>query len=51
MLVIIFWIFWILCLIGVLAPVSGPYWTRGSWVLALLLIGILGFKLFGNPIH
>ena len=50
MLTTIFWVFWVLCLVGVFAP-ANAYFVKGSWVLVLLLIGILGFKLLGNPIR
>lgn len=46
MLTIIFWLLWVLCIIGVFIPDSptNPWPTRGRWIISLILFGILGFK-------
>lgn len=47
---IIFWILLILCAIGAVIPdAQSPYVNRGRWGIALILIAILGFKVFGMP--
>lgn len=44
---ILFWILLILCAIGAFTPDS-PFVLRGRWAVVLILIGILGFKVFGG---
>jgi len=47
-LVVIFWILLILSAIAALVPDSiSPYIGRGRWVITLILIAILGYKVFG----
>lgn len=48
-LVILFWILWLLWAIGCFFPLDGNIRTAHG-ALAMLLIGILGFKAFGNPL-
>lgn len=49
---ILFWILLILTSIGAFVPDSAAPWLgRGRWVIALILIAILGFCVFGNPVH
>jgi len=45
-LTILFWILWFLWLIGCFFPLTGPH-QRGHDV---VLVGILGFKVFGSPL-
>jgi hypothetical protein len=47
-LTILFWILWLLCIIACCVAES-PFVSRGRWVVALIMIGILGFKLLGDP--
>lgn len=47
-LVVLFWILLILAIIGVFVP-EQPFITRGRWVVTLVLLGILGLKVFGAP--
>ena len=49
-LIILFWILWFLWVIGLFVTLSPPF-QRGHGLIAAILIGILGFKVFGNPIH
>lgn len=46
MLAIIFWILWVLCLIGIFIPhsPSRPWLPQLNQGVALILFGILGFK-------
>jgi hypothetical protein len=46
-LAILFWILFILSAIGAFLPAP---WERPSRAVLLILIGILGFKVLGNPI-
>lgn len=46
-LIILFWILWLLSIIGFFIPA----YSRASSVVMLVLIGILGYKVFGNPIQ
>lgn len=49
-LVVLFWILLILCVIGTFVPDTiNPWLGRGRWVIALILIAILGLAVFGNP--
>ena len=46
---IIFWVLLILCFVGVFVREEGaPLVNRGRWVVALILILILGLKVFGG---
>lgn len=46
---ILFWILLILVAIGALIPdAASPYVGRGRWVVALICIAILGFRVFGG---
>jgi hypothetical protein len=49
-LTVLFWILWILCVIGCFIPES-PFISRGRWVVILLLVGVLGLKVLGSPMH
>lgn len=50
-LTIIFWILWLLSVIGLFIPTeSYPKVVRGSYAINLVLIGILGFKSLGDPL-
>lgn len=48
---ILFWIFLILAIVGVFVPEKPdqPFIARGRWVFVLILLGILGLKVFGFP--
>lgn len=49
---VIFWILLLLAAIGAIVPdTASPYLGRGRWVVCLILIAILGFVEFGNPVH
>jgi hypothetical protein len=46
----LFWLLLLLCAIGALVPDSASvYLGRSRWLVALILIAILGLKLFHNP--
>lgn len=46
---ILFWILLILAAIGAITPdATSPHLNRGRWIIALILIGILGFVAFGG---
>lgn len=46
---ILFWILLILVAIGALVPdTANPYLGRGRWLVALILIAILGLRVFGG---
>lgn len=47
-LAILFWILFILSILGCFA--EQPWVVRPSRLVLLILIGILGFKVLGNPI-
>lgn len=47
---LLFWIVWFLCLIGLFTPIS-PATNRPVGVIVLVLTGILGLLVIGNPIH
>lgn len=48
---VIFWLLLLLCAIGVMVPdAQSPYIGRGRWVIALILIAIIGLKVFDNPL-
>jgi hypothetical protein len=47
-LVILFWLLLILAIIGVFVP-EQPFIVRGRWVVLLILLAILGIKVFGFP--
>jgi|GEM_PF-4419028 hypothetical protein len=49
---ILFWLLLLLLVIGAFVPDStSPLLGRGRWVVVLILIAILGYVVFGNPIH
>lgn len=48
-LLILFWIIWLLWVLGFFFPLT-PGWQRGHSVIGAILIGILGLKVFGNPL-
>jgi len=49
-LTVLFWILLILAAIAALVPDAvNPYVGRGRWVIALILIAILGYHVFGSP--
>lgn len=48
LLVVLFWILYILALFGVFLPEP---WQKPSRVVLFILIGILGLKVFGNPLN
>lgn len=51
-LTLIFWILLVLAAIGAFAADSKyPWLGYGRWIVALILIAILGYFTFGNPIH
>jgi hypothetical protein len=47
-LMVLFWLLWILAVIGCFIP-EAPFITRGRWVVALILLGIIGYKVLGDP--
>ncbi len=47
---ILFWILFILWSVSCFAPVPAPY-DRGFKVVLIILVGILGYVAFGNPVH
>lgn len=50
-LTILFWLLLLLCAIGVFVPDgASPYIGRSRWVIVLILITILGFKVLDNPL-
>lgn len=50
--IVIFWILLILCAIGVVVPdTAWPQINRGRFVVCLILIAIIGYKVFGSPAH
>lgn len=47
---VIFWILLLLCFLGALCPDSvSPYLGRARWIVVLILIAILGYRVLGNP--
>lgn len=47
---VLFWILLILAVIAALVPDAvSPYVGRGRWIIALILIGLLGWRVFGDP--
>lgn len=50
-------LFWILMLIWVvfwgvgLTPQGALYWGRGGWIILFVLVALLGYKVFGPPVH
>lgn len=48
-LIVIFWILWLLWAIGCFVKLEGGY-LRAHAGLEMVLIGILGLKVFGNPL-
>jgi hypothetical protein len=48
-LLILFWILWILWVLGYFFPL-GPTGTRVHSGVACILIGILGYMVFGSPL-
>lgn len=49
---VLFWLLLLLCVIGAFLQDSlSPFLVRGRWVMVLILIAILGYVVFGNPIH
>ena len=51
-LTVLFWILLILCIIGAFVPdAAWPFVSRGRWVIALILLAILGIAVFGNPMN
>jgi len=49
---VLFWLVLLLCAIGAFVNDSvSPLLVRGRWVMVLILIAILGYVVFGNPIH
>jgi hypothetical protein len=50
----IFWLIYGLCIVfwgfGIYRPQEAVYWQRGGFILFVLL-GLLGFGVFGDPIH
>jgi hypothetical protein len=50
-LMVLFWILLILCFIASLCPDSmSPYLGRGRWGIVLILLAILGLKVFDSPL-
>lgn len=48
---VLFWILLILALIGALVPDAvSPYLGRGRWIIALILILLLGLAVFHSPL-
>lgn len=53
------WFWLIYVLIGVFGmwginpwrPAPSPYAPFGSWLVLFILVGILGLRVFGSPIH
>lgn len=51
-LTILFWILFILCAIGAFVPDANfPGGSRSRWVIMLILIGVLGYAVFGNVLN
>jgi hypothetical protein len=48
-LTVLFWILWLLAVIGCFVP-DGPNVVKGRWAVLLILLGILGFTALGNPL-
>lgn len=49
---ILFWVLLILAAIGAFVPDTAfPFVGRGRWVVALILLAILGLRIFGNFVH
>lgn len=48
-LMILFWILWLVWIVGYFAPLTGNV-QRAHDVISAILIAILGYKLFGNPL-
>lgn len=49
---VIFWILLLLAFIAALVPDAvSPYVGRGRWIIALILLAILGYFAFGGPLH
>lgn len=46
---VLFWILWTIWVIGLFFPLTG-YAQRAHGAIACILIGILGFKMLGNPL-
>lgn len=50
---LLFWIIWILCLLGFIGIFFGfeRYAVAGSGAIVLILTGLLGWSVFGPPIQ
>lgn len=48
-LTILFWILWLAWVVGFFVPLSQTA-QRGHDIIAALLIGIIGYKVFGSPL-
>lgn len=48
-LLVIFWVLWFLWIIGLFVPL-GAGASKAHSVIPAILIGILGLKVFGNPL-
>ena len=48
-LMILFWILWLVWVVGYFAPLTGNV-QRAHDVISAILVGVLGYKLFGNPL-
>jgi hypothetical protein len=49
---VLFWILLILTAIAALVPdAAWPYLPRARWIIVLILIGILGLRVFGDPVY
>lgn len=47
--VILFWLLFLLCVIGLFVPDANiPGGSRGRWIIILILIGLLGWAVFGG---
>ena len=47
---VLFWILLVLAVIGQFGPPSDPNWTKGRSVIVVVLIAILGYAVFHNPL-
>ena len=51
----VFWLLMLLWLVfwawGSFTPQGAPYWGRGSWLLLFVLLALLGWRVFGEPVH
>ena len=51
MLAILFWVFLLLSVLGAFAPSGSPWLVNGRYGMLLVLILLVGLKVFGSPLR